>query len=62
VVFAMLVYDGSILRIHALFKYDDPTETPAAGGGSQKVEEEERHHEIFPIELETTTSNKSDNN
>lgn len=62
VVFAMLVYDGSILRLPALFKYTEPSETDAAAGNSQKVEEDPRINEIFPIELETTTSNKSDNN
>ncbi len=61
VVFAMLVYDGSILRIPALFKYedsiDDSQETDVP-----KILEDHRNPDTCPVELETTTSNKSDNN
>jgi len=59
VVFAMLVYDGSILRLPALFKYEE-NNVESEVDQDPKVSDDLPNAELCPVELETTTSNKSD--
>jgi len=59
VVVAMLVYDGSILRLPALFKYE-AVDVDSQIDPDPKISDDLPNTEIYPVELDTTTSNNSD--